>query len=147
MGKKTGDFSVSIKKRGRPKKLIPNKSPEDVAFILAKYGATQDEIARELDIDTDTLRNHTELYENWKIGVGQIKVHLRRVQMEKALAGNVPMLIWLGKQMLGQRDKQEVAMEDGAALKLILENADDLRRKLEAMESEPIDISAREVEQ
>jgi hypothetical protein len=32
---------------------------------------------------------------------------LRRLQAKKAAEGNVTMLIWLGKQYLGQSDRQE----------------------------------------
>lgn len=35
------------------------------------------------------------------------KMTLRRKQVEVALSGNVTMLIWLGKQMLGQTDRTE----------------------------------------
>jgi len=35
------------------------------------------------------------------------KISLRRKQYETALKGNVAMLIWLGKQYLGQSDKQD----------------------------------------
>ncbi|HLC04806.1 MAG TPA: hypothetical protein VJK02_17360 [Anaerolineales bacterium] len=34
---------------------------------------------------------------------------LRRLQLAKAKRGNVVMLIWLGKQFLGQSDKREVS--------------------------------------
>lgn len=37
---------------------------------------------------------------------------LRRKQVEMALGGNVTMLIWLGKNYLGQSDKQDVTMPD-----------------------------------
>jgi hypothetical protein len=33
---------------------------------------------------------------------------LRRKQLEKAMGGDSTMLIWLGKNMLGQSDKSEV---------------------------------------
>ena len=35
------------------------------------------------------------------------KTALRRLQWQKADSGNVPMMIWLGKQWLGQADKAE----------------------------------------
>lgn len=35
------------------------------------------------------------------------KVSLRRAQMQAALAGNITMLIWLGKQYLGQSDVEK----------------------------------------
>ncbi len=38
----------------------------------------------------------------------QGKASLRRKQYEIAMSGNTTMLIWLGKQALGQSDKQEI---------------------------------------
>lgn len=43
-----------------------------------------------------------EFYEEKK---GRGKVALRRRQFEAAMAGSVPMLIWLGKQWLNQMDR------------------------------------------
>lgn len=39
------------------------------------------------------------------------RVKLLKKQIEVALSGNVPMLIWTGKQLLGQFDKQEVTAD------------------------------------
>ena len=41
---------------------------------------------------------------------------MRRKQFEVANNGSVPMLIWLGKQYLDQKDKQEVTGADGGAI-------------------------------
>jgi len=38
------------------------------------------------------------------------RMNLRRKQFEVALSGNVAMLIWLGKQILDQKDKSEVEL-------------------------------------
>lgn len=38
-------------------------------------------------------------------GYEEMRMSLRRWQYEKAKEGSVPMLIWLGKQYLGQREK------------------------------------------
>lgn len=45
------------------------------------------------------------------------KISLRRAQMQTALAGNATLLVWLGKNWLGQSDKPETAIdtEDSAA--------------------------------
>jgi len=40
--------------------------------------------------------------------MANLKVSLRRWQVRKARQGNVQMLIWLGKQLLGQRDKHDL---------------------------------------
>jgi len=45
-------------------------------------------------------------------GKGNGNISLRRVQFKRALAGNVKLLIWLGKQYLGQKDKIEQTNRD-----------------------------------
>ena len=42
----------------------------------------------------------------------QQKIELREKQWEVAMDGNVQMLIWLGKQYLGQRDTPEHKWEN-----------------------------------
>ena len=42
---------------------------------------------------------------------GKGKIALRRKQYDVAMSGNVTMLLWLGKQYLGQSDKQEINHE------------------------------------
>lgn len=42
---------------------------------------------------------------------GNIKLKLAAKQYEVAMKGNISMLIWLGKQYLGQAEKQEVKSE------------------------------------
>jgi hypothetical protein len=44
------------------------------------------------------------------------RMSLRRLQWKKAQEGNTTMLIWLGKQYLGQSDKQELTGKDGKSL-------------------------------
>ena len=41
------------------------------------------------------------------------KPKLRKAQFDCAMSGNATMLIWLGKQYLGQIDKQEMKIEGG----------------------------------
>ena len=42
----------------------------------------------------------------------RLRTSLRRWQYEKAKDGNVAMLIWLGKQLLGQRDRIDETWRD-----------------------------------
>lgn len=88
------------------KKLDIN--PEQVQK-LAAIGCTDKEIGEIVGCSHDTLtrRFKQELVEGRATG----KASLRRKQWEVALSGNVTMLIWLGKQQLGQTDKQEVKSE------------------------------------
>ena len=43
------------------------------------------------------------------------KTRIREKQIQMALGGNVAMLIWVGKNMLGQTDKQEISGLEGAS--------------------------------
>ncbi len=43
---------------------------------------------------------------------GEGKQLLRRMQFDKAMSGNVVMLIWLGKQYLGLSDKAETLVKE-----------------------------------
>jgi len=80
---------------------------------LAKLHCTKEEIARTLEMDDKTLlarckEDHGCTFEEW---IEQFKtswkVSLRRAQRKSALGGNVTMQIFLGKNDLGQTDKQD----------------------------------------
>lgn len=47
-----------------------------------------------------------------------MKTALFKKQYDIAMAGNVTMLIWLGKNYLGQTDKQETTLEAGKTITL-----------------------------
>ncbi len=96
--RKTGTKIVEGVVVGRDKKVIP---PEEV-FKLAGIGCKDIEIADWFGIDNNTLRYNfsAELTK----GREYLKQSLRRAQLEVALKGNAVMLIWLGKQYLGQSD-------------------------------------------
>jgi len=69
---------------------------------LAAIGCTDREIAEWVGITEGTLRYNfnSELIK----GKGQLVHSLRRAQIRTALEGNATLLIWLGKQYLGQSD-------------------------------------------
>ena len=84
--------------RGNRKKVV---TPEDV-YNLASIGCSDSEIARWFDIAETTLKyNFSEIIAK---GRDDVKMTLRRAQIRLALSGNAVMLIWLGKNMLGQSD-------------------------------------------
>jgi len=91
------------KKNGRPPATIDSADVEK----LAQLGATQIEIARFVGVAFSTLEerlkqpDYREAYER---GIGNLHMSLKRKQVEMALAGDRTMLIWLGKNYLGQRD-------------------------------------------
>jgi len=96
-------------KGGRPRKKIDYRQLEE----LCRIQCTGEECAAVLGIDYDTLNialkrdGHGGFSEYIKSKSGYGKASLRRLQWKSAQAGNVSMLIWLGKQYLGQTDKQE----------------------------------------
>jgi hypothetical protein len=103
---------------GRPRKEVDMQQLEN----LCKIQCTQVECATFFGMDRDILADRIkevtglsfpEFYEMHK---GSGKISLRRTQMKMALGGdgqkpNVTMLIWLGKQYLGQSDRNEVTHE------------------------------------
>lgn len=83
---------------------------------LAGIGCTMDEIERITGIDKTTFylqegKKREAIFDAIERGRREVKVSLRRKQLAEALDGNPTMLVWLGKQLLGQRDKQEVKSE------------------------------------
>lgn len=93
---------------GRPKKTIDPKMVRN----LAKIGCKISEIAIVMECSRDTLER--------RFAAVFIKEHellktsLRRMQWASARKGNVAMQIFLGKQLLGQSDKQEISTPPGA---------------------------------
>jgi hypothetical protein len=72
---------------------------------LAGLGLSSGEIAAVLDCSIDTLeRRFMDVMETGRL---LRNASLRRKQFEVATNGNATMLIWLGKQFLGQKDKLE----------------------------------------
>lgn len=96
---------------GRPKIEIDFKLVEN----LCEIQCTGEEIASVLEIDYDTLNSRVK--EKYGIGFSEYykkkaetgKMSLRRMQWKAAERGNTTMLVWLGKQYLGQKDKQELS--------------------------------------
>jgi len=99
---------------GRPKKPID----WDMAEKLCSIHCTGEEIASILGVSYDTLQRRCQ--EEYKFGFADYykkasangKMSLRRKQYEVAMKGNTSMLIWLGKNILGQRDHVENEIKD-----------------------------------
>ena len=82
---------------------------------LASIMCTHEEIAAILGCHVSTLEHNEEFLQVYKKAFDQGKQSVRRAQYKAAMDGNVTMQIWLGKQYLGQKDKQEheLAGKDG----------------------------------
>jgi len=86
---------------GRPRKNIDVKLVEE----LAGLNCSLEEIARVVGCAVSTLQRGFD--QVIKKGRESVNTSLKRKQYEVAMSGNVTMLIWLGKNYLGQRDKVE----------------------------------------
>ena len=83
---------------GRPKIEID----EELLYKLATIHCTMKEMVDIMGVSQDTLkRNFAHIIAK---GKSDGKMRLRRKQVEVAMSGNHTMLIWLGKQMLGQSE-------------------------------------------
>jgi len=99
---------------GRPTKNLEDMEFDGWAQLDAMIiWANQDYCCEKLGVNTDTLTK--KIKEKYRMGFSEYKrkrqepmrVNLMKKQYDVAIAGNVTMLIWLGKQYLGQSDKQE----------------------------------------
>lgn len=112
---------------GRPKRNIDYEAVKRLAAVMA----TDEEIAAFLGVSVDTLTRRGEAYQKAKEeGRQSGLLNLRRYQLEAAKAKNPTMLIWLGKQYLGQKDKQEIEHSGSIARPLQGLTADELREAL-----------------
>lgn len=89
----------------RPKIEIDAEQVEKLAAI----GCKVEEMADFFGCSRDTLERRfaAEITK----GRANVRISLRRMQIEAAKRGNVVMQIWLGKQILGQRDKEETEID------------------------------------
>jgi hypothetical protein len=86
----------------------------DLAAVegLGQIGATAAEMVSVLPASQATIEHRmadreSDFYKAYEKGRGLLKTSLRRKQIQVALAGSHTMLIWLGKQLLGQSDRHD----------------------------------------
>jgi hypothetical protein len=111
----------------------PSKPMSDKEFdqlvAMIRIQCTRDEICDVLNMSEDTLNrrlkergehNFAALYKKHS---GEGKASLRRMQWKAAEAGNPTMLVWLGKNMLDQKDKveQDHTSSDGSMKPQVIE--------------------------
>jgi len=105
---------------GRPKIEID----WDIVEGMAAIQCTSKEICSCIGIDEKTMLRHCKKkfkmtfadYLDQKRDLG--RKSLRRRQYELAKSGNATMLVWLGKQWLGQKDKQEISGPDNGPIQV-----------------------------
>ena len=109
---------------GRPKKELDWK----VLDAILQFGATLIDCSEMLSLSDDTIQNRIKKqygitfseYRHRKMS--KMRVKLLQKQFDVAMSGNVALLIWLGKQHLGQSDKMDT-IENGQ-VKITIEKKD-----------------------
>lgn len=101
--------AASGKKLGRPP-FEPTKEQEHQVESLTAMGASEESICDFLNIEQETLKKY--FSEALKNGRSRVSNRLRMLQLKKAYAGHPTMLIWLGKQLLGQSEKKTLVVEE-----------------------------------
>lgn len=115
---------------GRPKKNLTRKEWDSVKYMCMIH-CTGEEIAGVLGMDYDTLNRNCKdthgipISEYIKTHSSNGKMSLRRAQWKSAEKGNTSMLIWLGKQWLGQKEAQDISITAGVP--------DEIKKEVEAL--------------
>ena len=90
---------------GRPSFEIDYEAVEKLAGIQC----TQEELASYLGCSVDTLTRDAKFCGIYKSAMSKGRMSLRRHQWRALESGDKTMLVWLGKQYLGQSDRQTLA--------------------------------------
>jgi hypothetical protein len=91
--------------RGDTKRVIVPQEVENLARLWCSY----EEMSEFFGINVETLKYNFRDYITK--GRAETKQALRKAQLKVALSGNTTMLIWLGKNILGQSDAPIVEQE------------------------------------
>jgi hypothetical protein len=95
---------------------------------LGRFQCTYDELAAWFHCDRRTIirrMKQQDAKDAFERGKAQGRISLRQAQFSAALAGNSTMLIWMGKQLLDQKDtvitehSGEMTVNDGARERLL----------------------------
>ena len=114
---------------GRPRIEL---EPEQVRK-LAGLHCSVDEISDILGCGRDTIYRHYK--EELDKGRAEGRMRLRTMQFKSAQSGSAATLIWLGKQILGQKDQQEIAVVDEEEKRLSEEDVDAMLNKITGNEN------------
>jgi hypothetical protein len=117
-------------KMGRPK-LLENdeKTKKQFEVLMGIPFVTSKIIADFFGVENSTFirwikQNYDLTFADLKAQKQEgLKLKLAGKQFEVAMSGNVTMLLWLGKQYLGQKDNHEIDLS-GKEIKIIIDNDD-----------------------
>ena len=98
-------------------------------YKLAQLGCPNTEIAAWFGCDQETISRR--FRDELDKGRSNLRMSLRKWQIEAAKRGNVAMMIWLGKQMLGQSEKVDQLVTQKTTLNI--EDKDKLKAEIKRL--------------
>lgn len=98
-------------KRGRPRFEFNEERLAEIRD-LASEAAPVKEICRAIGCSESTFYANETAMQAFHDGQNDMRISLRHWQFLQAKAGNTTMLIWLGRNMLGQKEQPTVAAAD-----------------------------------
>lgn len=117
-------------RKPRPKRATPGRPKAPIDWEVVKRqvsaGASGVSIAHELGIASDTLYDRCiedmgmEFTEFKRLHVSRGNDLIAMKQFELAMKGDKSLLIWLGKNRLGQRDRQEYVNAAGESVPVVM---------------------------
>ena len=102
----------------------------DQVEIFGKLCATQREMASHFDVTMRTIENYMAdheggFYRTYAQAAAVTKTSLRRVQISKAMDGDNTMMVWMGKQLLDQKEKVEEKID--TTQRIVVIDSDDAK--------------------
>ena len=101
-----------------PKKVtVNNKRPNMIELDpeeireLASEGNTMEDISDLLGASAGVIGNNPEYRRAYELGMADMRCSLRHWQFQAAKSGNVTMLVWLGKVILGQKEETQTTIK------------------------------------
>jgi hypothetical protein len=121
IGKQIQALAQEAKKTKRKVALTEIIIPYEEVTRLARIHCTYQEVAYVLGLNYERMISSAAFHEAYKKGWEQGRASLRRLQWDGAEKGHPVMLIWLGKQILGQRDEvRHVTAPEGVPLESLV---------------------------
>ncbi len=124
---------------GRPKLEWSETQENMFNALMGIPFVTEEAICEVLKISRTTLQRrirevHDSTFESYKKQKHEgMKMRLAGKQFESAMKGNTTMMVWLGKQWLGQTDKQETKISGQMEQKLISETPQEQLERIKGM--------------
>ncbi len=109
---------------------------------LASINCSWSEIAAVLGVSEKTARNH--FYQEYLKGYELGKTKLRNSMFDAAMSGNIVMMIWLSKQILGYSEKVESKVTDNSKVTFTIGWQDEINDKKNPSPNESKDAGSKE---